>query len=409
MGLERLPQASSSSQSDSAIVSSLLTYRPVTDERNIWAFWDTGLERTKPWVRRNITNWVRRLGPSWTVRVIDLVPESPLNIYKYVSKSHFPDVFNEKGTTVPVRSADFIRLVLLFLHGGVWMDVGTILLTQLDEMFWNQLQDLATPYEMAVFVTDVRPGDPSAMTPIIAARKGTAFVERWMKLFKLIWQDSISCHGFRSHPLLKHLPPVGLGNDELPQLSMAEREAVLNQWTDYVALTFCFERLSLLEDPTDGFSGRRYLQEQTLVFDAMKSIYYADFIVRYDYKKMFDYLLTPYSLEDTLALSSGDEDAQRVKEQQHHEAKSFVENILRNAYFFKVSHGMPVDIGYTVFLGRLWDQSENANADAIPGTFGSFLRWASVHVRQTRELKPSGMGATSQKVRSIGLFEAVEN
>ncbi|KAI1763261.1 hypothetical protein GGR53DRAFT_521135 [Hypoxylon sp. FL1150] len=76
---------------------------------------------------------------SWSVRIVDLTEGSPNNIYNYLHAAHL------------------VRLSLLFEYGGVWMEVGNMLHTHLDPLFWNHLIAPDSPYEMAAWIISGQP------------------------------------------------------------------------------------------------------------------------------------------------------------------------------------------------------------------------------------------------------------
>jgi mannosyltransferase OCH1-like enzyme len=54
-----------------------------------------------------------------------------------------------KGPLTGPHSADFLRGVLLWMHGGVSMDVGIILIRDLDRLCWNKMTEPDSPYRVA--------------------------------------------------------------------------------------------------------------------------------------------------------------------------------------------------------------------------------------------------------------------
>lgn len=165
-------------RSDAQLRKSLTQYQPVTSEKNIWAFWHAGFDAMPTWCQRNVLAWMRICGPSWTIRVMDSVPDSPNHALRYLSGEELPETF-VKGTmdgpyTGP-HSADMLRGACLFKYGGVFMDVGIILIRSIDRICWAQLEDPKSPYQVAI---PWMYGDTTA-NHFVAARKGDPFIKRW--------------------------------------------------------------------------------------------------------------------------------------------------------------------------------------------------------------------------------------
>lgn len=165
-------------RSDDEILASLTKHVPMKSEKNIWTFWHSGVLSMPSWCQRNIVNWVRLCGPSWTLRVLDNVPGSPNNALNWVSAEMLPETF-VKGTmdgpyTGP-HSADFLRGAALFNFGGVWMDTGIVLIRDLDRICWNQLEDPKSPFQVS---TPWMFGSHMA-NHFVASRKGDPFIKRW--------------------------------------------------------------------------------------------------------------------------------------------------------------------------------------------------------------------------------------
>lgn len=251
----RIPPSKQDKRLDEEIINDLLTHHAVTSERNIWAFWHSGFSNMSPWVKRNVIGWVRRLGQEWTVRILDRVEDSPNNVYRFCDSSWFPLAFNEftmKGSHVRPHMADMVRLPCVYLYGGIWIDAGAILLRHVDEICWKVLEDPNSPYEMAGFEHERRPGFDSMVNSFIASKKENPFIKRWHDIFFEIWKDRTNCKDIHKHPLIKHLP--------LLQHSTVAHDP--EDLSDYIAQCMAFDRLRLLEDPSDGFSGVRYFEDK---------------------------------------------------------------------------------------------------------------------------------------------------
>lgn len=165
-------------RSDDAILDSLEAHAPISSEKNVWAFWDGGVRDMPAWCQRSAVGWVRLLGPSWTVRVLNTVPDSPNYALKWISAEHLPRSFVDGtmgGKWAAQHQSDLCRTALLYLYGGVWIDVGCILLRHLDDVCWNQLEDPKSPYEVSLHLmyADV------INNHFIASRKGNELIKRW--------------------------------------------------------------------------------------------------------------------------------------------------------------------------------------------------------------------------------------
>lgn len=164
--------------SDAEILNSLNKHQPITSEKNVWTYWHSGVPTMPPWMQRNIMNWVRLLGPSWTVRVLDKVPNSPNHALSWLSSDQLPECFVKDTMTGPYvgpRSADFLRGTALYRYGGVWMDVGNVLFRHLDKLCWDQLEDENSPFTICVpwmFEQHIA-------NHFVAVRKGDTFIEKW--------------------------------------------------------------------------------------------------------------------------------------------------------------------------------------------------------------------------------------
>ena len=139
-------------RTDEEILHAISQHTPVTSEKNIWAFWDSGLRNMPGWCQRNVADWVRICG-GWTVRILDNVPDSPNYALKYLSSALLPEAFVERkmdGPYIGPHSADFLRGACLYEHGGAYMDVGNILFRHMDRICWNQIEDPKSLVHIAV-------------------------------------------------------------------------------------------------------------------------------------------------------------------------------------------------------------------------------------------------------------------
>ncbi|KAJ4292414.1 hypothetical protein N0V90_009076 [Kalmusia sp. IMI 367209] len=344
--------------SDAEIISALTSHQPVTSDKNVWAFWHSGWENLQPWCQRNVISWVRRLGPQWTVRVLDDVTGSKNHLSNFVPASSFPDAFNTRTMIGPPQHvSDLLRLPLLYFHGGVWMDAGMILLRHLDDICWRAITNPSSPYEMAGILMPLRAEAGTMLNGFIATKRGNQMVKRWHDIYCKLWEGKTSAEGFHKDPLLAHLPPLQVQSEKLgcPPL-LIPNEAL----GDYLAHFLAFERLQRLKDPSDGFDGAEYFANKVFLLKAEDHLYYAQRITGWDGRKQYNMLATKVS-----PTAEG-----------YAEAKEFVDNVLQHSVMMKLSHGPPCGLEN---LATIWDEEKHKEDDIAVDTFAAYLRHGSVH------------------------------
>ncbi|KAH6722724.1 hypothetical protein BKA61DRAFT_507564 [Leptodontidium sp. MPI-SDFR-AT-0119] len=383
---------SKDTRSDEKILDSLTKHIPIEggSEKNVWTFWHSGVRSMPPWCQRNIFNWIRLCGPSWTVRVLDNVPGSPNNALKWAgsTETRLPETF-VKGTmdgpyTGP-HSADFLRGVCLYLYGGVWMDTGIILIRDLDRICWNQLSDASSPFQVSV---------PLMHTTVmanhfVASRKSNPFIKNWHDIFIHMWEGQTSSTNIIQHPL------AAIG----ATINFEESEAKGFKWefkvgpqfvAGYIAQVLAWMRLSALEEP-NGFNGREYAAKNILLFDALDEDWGAETVVGFQGQSLFDALATKFGPD---------------ADQESEEYKLAYKNawrILTKSSMQKITHGK--NLTKTPALGILWDQKENEGKDVEPGTFAELLRYGSVHFEQTRDSIHYVKGEKPELIIKKGILE----
>lgn len=379
-------------RSDAEIAAWLQQPHPITSDKNVWAFWHSGWQNLTPWVQRNLISWVRRLGPSWTVHLLDRVPGSSTNVSHYVESSYFPEAFNNNtmdGPSVGPHSGDLVRLPLIWKYGGVWIDAGTLLFRHIDDICWNEIEDPATPYEMAGFVIEMRPGIDCMLNGFIASKRGNPFIQRWHSIYSALWEEGVTnAQGFHKHPLLRHLPLLCPPVEKLncPNLNM-----LMEGFSDYLAAFMCFERLRKLVDPSDGFNGPEYYSNHMLLFPALQETYYFQQQTNWSGTRQFELLSAKRSGEGV------------VKDEKWQAAEDFVTDALANTSTMKLSHGPAGAL--ESFLADIWDSKEHQDKDIIEDTFAAYLRHGSIMFNQTRKMVPVKMGYPTEEVLNCGVLE----
>ncbi|KAH0496113.1 hypothetical protein TgHK011_003493 [Trichoderma gracile] len=383
-------------RTDAEIAAWLQKRHPVTSEKNIWGFWHNGFANMKPWTQRNVINWVRRLGPEWTVHIVDRLDGSETNVLNYVEESYFPKAFLE-GTMDGHKAhmGDLVRLPLLWKYGGVWMDVGLILLRHVDDICWKRIEDPESPYELSAVALMHLPGTYTPLNGFLGTKSGNPFIKRWHNVYLALWEDGVTnATGFHKHPLLRHLPLFK------PDMSTVNLEDDVNFdpvfFSDYVAHYLCGERIRKLVDPNDGFNGPEWYDKHMLIFDAADEMLYAQIITKWDVEKQFR----------LLSLKRSGEGA--VVNEQWHEAEEFVNTLLAKTAMLKFPHG-PGGEGLKVkMLADLWDADEYRDRDHEEGTFAAYLRYGSLQFDQTREVKKLEWQNPKEETFTVGYLEPVQ-
>ncbi|KAF5529900.1 capsule polysaccharide biosynthesis [Fusarium mexicanum] len=352
-------------RTDEDMISSIEQYKPVTSEKNIWAFWDSGIRAIPPWCQRNVIGWARICGADWTIRVLDMVPNSPNHVLKFVDREMLPEAFlsgTMDGQHAGQHSADCIRGPLLLRYGGISMDVGCLLIRHVDRICWDLLADPASPYEIAVPVLY----DQTIANHFVAARKNNVFIEKWHQLFLHLWNGRTNQQGISDSPLLGFIKDIRY--DDATDFHW-DWKVPVTQFLEYIAQVLCWQRLCLVRDTGDGFKSSEYWQLNILCIDALNEVWGGEKVLGFDGigPRMYNLL--------TVRLDA-DTDSKDYKD-----AYKLVWRLLAKSSFQKVTRAK--NLTHTPHLGTLWDQNEGQ--DCVPGSFGELLRYGAVHFRQKRE------------------------
>ena len=100
--------------------------------KNIWIYWDRGLDHAPDLVRICVDSW-RRSNPSWIVRVLN-----DSTVSKWVSME---DVRRQNPYLTIQAYADALRWRLIDSHGGIWVDATLYCVKPLDDWINRALND----------------------------------------------------------------------------------------------------------------------------------------------------------------------------------------------------------------------------------------------------------------------------
>lgn len=384
-------------RSDAEILSSLNQHVPVSSEKNIWAFWHSGILTMPEWQQRNVAQWIRKCDSSWTIRVLDNVPGSPNHAFKYFAPYQVPACYRDgtmDGPYARVHASDFARGACLYNHGGVWTDVGQVLLMSLEQICWNKLEDPNAPFRIcAPYVSNCM-----IANYFIAARKEDPFIKRWCvedayvllflrplrisrqimqeltgfcrhEVFCALWEGKTNYLGVMQHPLLKDLEMGELWDPAFaPNLRVS-----MTTLMEYTAQMTCWVRICMIEGSDtggDSFNGAEYWLKHVLLIEAMAETLGASEAVGWEGggPRMFDLLCSKVDADPS--------------SQVYKDAYRAVWRVLTKSSTVKnAGSGMLK----TANLGSIWSRPENRGSDMTPGTFAELLRYGATNFRQTRK------------------------
>ncbi|RHZ54274.1 hypothetical protein CDV55_104921 [Aspergillus turcosus] len=374
-GTSILPSSTQDTRSDEEISASLVNPpAEVTSQKNIWAFWDKGFNQLHGWQKRNVIGWVRKLGPSWTVRVLDYVEASPTNLLKYVDASNLPEAIVNRSMTGAHSGqhvSDLVRLPLLYQYGGIYLDIGVMLLGDIEESLWRKIEDPQSDYRIGGFAHEHRQNSWGSMQNFcIAAQKGEEIIQRWHRVMLEVWQGRSSSQGLVRHPTFDGVPAEP-NPRVLMSINPGTEEMLLDYWVNLLA----WEKLKVTVDDASGFNGPEYVRKHVLLLEPMQEAFAADVYIRLNTIRLFRMLTCPRDIT-----------VEGLDPVLHSEAKALVDYLLTSSTVMKLYHGH----GYMLAppLATFWEVLGNKDADVRRGTFGEYLRYAGEIIDQQRKVQP---------------------
>ncbi|EME82054.1 uncharacterized protein MYCFIDRAFT_30457 [Pseudocercospora fijiensis CIRAD86] len=380
-------------RSDAEILATLTQHAPVASEKNIWAFWDKGIDKMPGWCQRNVYDWVRICGDGsdtpepWTIRVLDAIPSSPNYALNFVTPDQVPQSFVQgamQGPYTGPHSADFLRGALLYNHGGVFMDVGNILFRHLDHIAWNTLTSSTSPYRIAVPIMY----DQVISNSFVMSRKHDPFIKTWHELFTHFWKGRKDHKGIMTDPLLAFAANL---NFEDSRQSDFHWDFNVDPATvfEYISQVLAFLRLTMLNSPLPGGGETcaEYWQTHIFCFDSLQECWGAESVIGFKGQDFYDALSTRTDID--------------VESEEYRKASNLVWRLLAKSSIQKITHGKHLTV--SKHLGALWD--ENEGRDVEPGTFAELLRYGCTHFEQTRTEIVRMEAAPVKELMDKGVFE----
>jgi hypothetical protein len=356
-------------RSDADIIDSLSQVPPVVSENNVWCYWHNGISGMPAWCQRNVISWCRINGPSWTVRILDSNPESPNYFLNYIPADTMPDAVVQGTMTGPFagqHTADFVRTAVVYQHGGVFLDVGILLLRHLDHICWDTLMDPKNSYNMAIPSIN----RTNIANHVVAARRHDPFILRWHNLMLHIWRNKTSCEGtVFTNPLFAFVLERA-DRTALKPLGWDFKDPVTI--TEYVGQINAFQRLCCLDkDDEEGFNCYKYWHTNVFVFNAMTENWAAELYANRTGPH-------PWIMQRLAMRIDSDTGSQDWTD-----SYDMTWRMLTKSSMMKVTSAR--GLTKTPHLGVLWGMEENAGKDCGEGTFAELLRYGAELFEQTRE------------------------
>ncbi|KAK4158867.1 hypothetical protein QBC43DRAFT_328216 [Cladorrhinum sp. PSN259] len=341
-----------------------------SSEKNIWFYWHTGYSTLPPHHRRTIHAYHRRLSPlGWTIRVVDRVLGSLLNVANFLDVSNlalFPAAFGNgtlTGTHAIQHSSDLVRWPLLLTYGGVYADAGLMQIGDLDKLWNETIANDSSPFQLIAYDG----GDPTHRTLtnyFFASRKNNPFLTRCHKLLLKLWEGKESTEGMHAHPLLRGVPLMGQGLKLEEDGKVFTSEECATLLTDYIIQGHVMTMVMGLVDAEDGWDGPKYARER---------IYTLEFMVGAQLINEYTAWSGPRAYE-LMSLSLPKDEEEETEHQKL--AREIVENCLSRSFAFKLATGIILRF-YGDTLGSLW--RKNPGSDNVPGTYAHWLRYGMVY------------------------------
>lgn len=375
-GVEEIPTHKLDLRPDSEVDTDLANPIPVRDEKNIWLFWNSGFSTLHPYTKRNVRTWHRRFSKQgWVVRVVDLVPDSALNVGNFIDVNDptiVPRAFREgtiTGTYGPQHTSDLVRWPLLLRHGGVYADVGLIQIGDLDRLWNDTIANPDSPYE----VLSYNMGGPEARALtnyFLCSRRDNALFLRSHKLLMALWNadgGKTSTEGMHASPLLKGVPPLGEGDESNTFEENGETfgpKEVATMLSDYIVQGQAMSQVIGLVDEEDNWNGPEYFAKHVYAIHYMDGSQLINEFTNWNGPEAYR----------LMSLAMPKEGEQENDDQAL--ARKIVEGCLQKSFAFKLAHGLIIRVlGET--LGSLWRKHEGS--DDVPGTYAHWLRYGTVH------------------------------
>ncbi|KAF4629722.1 hypothetical protein G7Y89_g8426 [Cudoniella acicularis] len=379
-GVHAIPADFLDLRPDSEIDHDILHPKSISSsEKNIWFFWHAGFTHMHPYTQRNIRAWHRRFSKQgWTIRVIDRVPSSPLNVANFLDISDpgtFPRAFVDGtigGDYAPQHTSDLVRWPLLLKYGGVYADVGMIQIGDLDRLWNETVGNRSSRFEVLSYNAG-GVEERSLTNYFLCSERDNPLFERCHRLLLELWAadgGKESTEGMHSSPLLKGVPLMGGSFTIQDGEKTIGPEECSRMLTDYIIQGQVMTMAMGLVDEEGDWDGPKYVAEHVYGIEYMIGSQLVNEITAWDGQKAFDLM--------SLSLPKESE----VESAEQKQAREIVERCLRESFGFKLAHGLILRV-FGVTLGSLWRKHQGS--DDVPGTYAHWFRHGTMYWCQDGE------------------------
>ncbi|KAK0387001.1 hypothetical protein NLU13_5315 [Sarocladium strictum] len=374
---------------------------PTRGGKNMFAYWHTGIQSLKPYLMRNVLAWYQRYSSlGWNIYVLDRQDGSPLNVSRFIDLSDpevVPDVMRDGGSVTGQYSAqhssDLVRWPLLLKYGGAYLDVGVIMFGDMDRLWEEHIANPDSPFDYAGFTMGDAPDAISIVNFWMMSTPDNPLMQRAHRIFLKLWEGKTDTTGAHANPLVSHVPllrvPDNLTQSDDGKDAMTIDDAAM---TDYAVQIQAMGSAQRWFDEEGKWDGPSYVQHKCYLLSMIQHAYVNEQLSGWDSAKQHQIFLTP--LPPTV--NSEETETQRL-------GRQIVEESVAGSWVLKLAHGFSARLFGKPTLGMLWRDDEGS--DCKEGTYGGWLRWATVNSRPERT--PEALGIMRYEPTMRGSLEAM--
>jgi len=259
--------------------------------RIIWLYWETLAGRTKPpYLDACLQSILRWNSPSSSHYPVVVRVVCPQNIHEFLTPDELHPAWQRIGKVE--QKADYLRVLLLARHGGVWMDMDTICFGSIvpflerlgrehrDLVLWQRDWSFEVNNAL-IFVTPQHPVMVDALTRMHTRFDAAPHVhfENWTELGSMLYGDCVHAYLAQQHELSDSGHPP---SSYIELRNMAEIEPFT--WIDAHEWTMSRQHPSAT---TDAWLTRHIRSKEAHSDTLVPVLSFPNALISTDYKKQF--------------------------------------------------------------------------------------------------------------------------